>query len=95
MAIGYTVSGIHKLQCDSWRKGTALQYVLSGPLGRDNFLVDFFVGAAKPVENIDVVFFGLGNHVLTIRHLSKFEKVLLVGNGRHACGNTCRAVNDA
>lgn len=44
MALGYTVSGVDKLvRCESWRNGTALVYVLSGPLGRDNLLVNLLI----------------------------------------------------
>lgn len=39
MAIGYTVSGVHKLQCASWRDGSALLHVLESLLARDNSLV--------------------------------------------------------
>lgn len=40
MGISYTASGIHKLQCQSWLDGTALYYVLTGPLVRqNNFIV--------------------------------------------------------
>lgn len=39
VGISYTASGIHKLQCPSWLDGTALYYVLSGPLARNNFIV--------------------------------------------------------
>lgn len=34
--INYTISGIHKLQCPSWIDGTALIYIISSPLARDN-----------------------------------------------------------
>jgi hypothetical protein len=40
MALGYTVSGLHKLQCPSWNDGSALEHVLRSPLARDNYLVD-------------------------------------------------------
>lgn len=43
MGLGYTVSGIHKLQCPSWIDGTALQHILEGPLGRDNFITNFML----------------------------------------------------
>jgi len=43
VAIGYTASGIHKLQCPSWIDGSALSHVLNGPLSRDNFVRDFMV----------------------------------------------------
>eukprot|EP00759_Apiculatamorpha_spiralis_P023523 PhF_6_TR27181/c0_g1_i3/m.39880 len=34
MGCTYTASGLHKLQCSTWRDGTALYYVLTGPLVR-------------------------------------------------------------
>lgn len=43
MALGYTVSGLHKLQCPSWLDGTALTHVLQSPLARDNFLVTWLL----------------------------------------------------
>lgn len=43
MALGYTVSGIHKLQCESWTDGSALLHVLESLLARDNRLVAFMV----------------------------------------------------
>lgn len=39
MALGYTVSGLHKLQCPSWVDGSALEHVLRSPLARDNIIV--------------------------------------------------------
>lgn len=39
MALGYTISGVHKLQCPSWIDGSALRHVFSGVLARDNYLV--------------------------------------------------------
>jgi hypothetical protein len=41
MALGYTMSGLHKLDCPSWLDGTALTHVLNSPLARDNFVRDF------------------------------------------------------
>jgi hypothetical protein len=38
VAMSYTISGLHKLQCVSWRDGSALYHVLSTPLARDNWL---------------------------------------------------------
>ena len=38
LAIGYTVSGIHKLTAPSWSDGTALIHVLNIPLARDNLI---------------------------------------------------------
>ena len=44
MALGYTVSGLHKLNVSpSWIDGTALEHVLNSPLARDNFLRDFLI----------------------------------------------------
>ncbi len=43
IGFSYTASGIHKLQCPSWIDGTALYYVLSGPLAYQNFLVDMLL----------------------------------------------------
>ncbi len=40
MAFGYTASGLHKLQCQSWLDGSALEAVLNNPLARDNILRD-------------------------------------------------------
>ena len=39
MAMGYTVSGIHKLQCQSWLDGTALLHVMNSPLARDTAIL--------------------------------------------------------
>ncbi|VBB19002.1 desaturase [Yasminevirus sp. GU-2018] len=36
IGVSYAASGIHKLQCASWLDGTALYYVLTGPLVRQN-----------------------------------------------------------
>ena len=38
MALGYSVSGLHKLGCASWRDGSALRRVLENPLARDTAL---------------------------------------------------------
>lgn len=38
VAIGYTISGLHKLQSPSWIDGSALRHILNSPLSRDNFL---------------------------------------------------------
>ncbi|XWV26337.1 hypothetical protein QJ857_gp0737 [Tupanvirus soda lake] len=43
MTIGYTISGIHKLQCPSWIDGTAMYHILSSVLARDNFMVNTFL----------------------------------------------------
>ncbi|AYV81227.1 MAG: desaturase [Harvfovirus sp.] len=38
-ALSYTVSGLHKLQCPSWKDGSALNHVLTSLLVRNNFIV--------------------------------------------------------
>lgn len=43
MALGYTISGLHKLQCESWLNGTAMIHILNSPLGRNNFLCKFIL----------------------------------------------------
>ncbi|CAF2522331.1 unnamed protein product [Rotaria sp. Silwood2] len=42
-ALGYTISGLHKLQSPSWIDGSALSYVLKSPLSRDNGLCQFLL----------------------------------------------------
>jgi len=37
-ALGYTISGLHKLQSPSWIDGSALRHILQSPLSRDNAL---------------------------------------------------------
>ena len=39
--LGYTLSGLHKLQCQSWLDGTALSHVLTSFLARDTILLQF------------------------------------------------------
>lgn len=39
IGVSYTASGIHKLQCETWIDGTALWYVLTGPLARQNNII--------------------------------------------------------
>lgn len=43
MAFGYTISGIHKLQCETWRDGSALLHVLESLLARDNLLASLLI----------------------------------------------------
>lgn len=45
VAIGYTISGLHKLQSPSWIDGSALRHVLQSPLSRDNFLCHFLLNS--------------------------------------------------
>ncbi len=40
-ALGYTISGLHKLQSPSWVDGSALRHVLQSPLSRDNALCHY------------------------------------------------------
>ena len=42
-ALGYTISGLHKLQSPSWIDGSALNHVLQSPLSRDNALCHFLL----------------------------------------------------
>ncbi|CAF1292235.1 unnamed protein product [Rotaria sordida] len=44
-ALGYTISGLHKLQSPSWIDGSALSHVLKTPLSRDNALCHFLLEA--------------------------------------------------
>lgn len=44
-ALGYTISGLHKLQSPSWIDGSALRHVLQSPLSRDNTLCHFLLNA--------------------------------------------------
>lgn len=43
LGVSYMASGLHKLQCETWLNGTALWYVLTGPLVRDNIIVDIIL----------------------------------------------------
>ncbi len=43
VGFGYTISGLHKLQCPSWIDGSALYNILSGPLARDNIIRDTLI----------------------------------------------------
>ena len=38
MALGYTISGLHKCMSPSWVDGTAIIHLLNNPLGRDDIL---------------------------------------------------------
>jgi sterol desaturase/sphingolipid hydroxylase (fatty acid hydroxylase superfamily) len=52
MALGYTVSGLHKLGCASWRDGSALRRVLENPLARDNALRQALLDAHPAVLQV-------------------------------------------
>lgn len=45
MGLGYTISGLHKLDCPSWLDGSALTHVLNSPLARDNMLRDYVINS--------------------------------------------------
>jgi len=49
VGLGYTISGVHKLDCPSWLDGSALKHVLESPLARDNWLRDFLVDSPEIV----------------------------------------------
>lgn len=51
-ALGYTISGLHKLQSPSWIDGSALHHVLRSPLSRDNALCHFLLDANPLVLQI-------------------------------------------
>lgn len=52
MALGYTISGIHKLQCPSWIDGSALRHVLSSALSRNNLLTELLLEAPHVVLHL-------------------------------------------
>jgi hypothetical protein len=56
LGIGYTASGIHKLQCPSWIDGTAVLHVLNSPLARNNFIRNFIV--ALPIDCLKLMTWG-------------------------------------
>jgi hypothetical protein len=43
MALGYTLSGLHKFDSPSWMDGSALTHVLNSPLSRNNFIKTFLL----------------------------------------------------
>lgn len=52
MAVGYTVSGLHKLGSPSWVDGSAILRLLENPLARDNFLREFLLHQTPWVTKI-------------------------------------------
>jgi len=46
--MGYTISGLHKLQSPSWVDGSALRHILSSPIARDNIIRDTLL-ATPPI----------------------------------------------
>jgi len=59
MGVGYTISGLHKLDCPSWIDGTALIHILNGPLARDNFIRDLMM-SLPPIFLKLATWFSLG-----------------------------------
>ena len=63
LAVGYTISGLHKLQSPSWQDGTALTRLLDNPLSRPTIFSDAM--KALPVEVMKAAtWFSLGMEVL-------------------------------
>lgn len=52
LGLGYTISGLHKLQCPSWIDGTALIHILNSPLARDNFIRNMMVMSPEIILKI-------------------------------------------
>ena len=67
-AMGYTISGLHKLQSPSWIDGSALSHVLMSPLSRNNALCHFLLHTSPIILRIstwaslfaEISFFPLG-----------------------------------
>jgi len=49
MMMGYTVSGIHKLQCQTWLDGTALLHIVTNPISRNNIFTNIFINLPLPI----------------------------------------------
>jgi hypothetical protein len=43
ICLGYTLSGLHKLQAPSWFHGQALTHILTSPIARDNLLTQYLL----------------------------------------------------
>jgi hypothetical protein len=56
ISLGYTISGIHKLDCPSWLDGSALEHILRGPLARDTFLKDYILSMPQPILKLSTWF---------------------------------------
>jgi len=63
MGAGYTISGLHKLQCPSWIDGTALFHILNEPIARDNLLRDYIL-LLPPIILKCITWFSLGLEIL-------------------------------
>ena len=83
MALGYTISGLHKLQCPSWIDGSAMRHVLSSTLARDNFLRNFLLATPEIFLNL-MTWFSLAAEILFLPlglfyHIRKWYWLLIVG----------------
>lgn len=63
LALGYSISGIAKLQSPSWVNGTAMTHLLENPLARDYFLREWFL-ALPPLFLIIMTWTSLALEVL-------------------------------
>lgn len=52
MGMGYTISGLHKLQCPSWIDGSALYHILNSPLANDNIIRDILLSSPAIILKI-------------------------------------------
>ena len=83
MAMGYTISGIHKLQCESWLDGSALRHILNSVLARDNIFKDSLLTSPIIVLQIhtwislmaEILFLPLG----LFYHIRKWYWLLFMG----------------
>jgi hypothetical protein len=56
IVMGYTISGLHKLQAPSWTDGSALRHILESPISRDNILRDWLLQTPPIVLQINTWF---------------------------------------
>lgn len=83
MALGYTVSGLHKLQCPSWLNGSALRHVISSALARNIFFDKWLLAMPEIVLQI-LTWFSLIAEILFLPigifyHVRKWYWLLIVG----------------
>ena len=72
LALGYTVSGLHKVGAPSWINGMALQYILENPLARDTVLRDILLQV--PILLMISTWLALGLEILYLP-LSLFKRL--------------------
>ena len=53
MALGYTISGLHKCLSPSWIDGSAIPHLLENPLARDTPLREWLLAAPQPLLRIN------------------------------------------